>query len=136
MGEQTRDTKRTVCAEDGFFGPATEIITNDVSGRRSNSFKLGSRPREIKDLVRRQYRRNSIHLNSNNTVPDVDENIKASVHSAAEEEDTAAKLLIEREHEVINLQDVRIVPLTDENLYPGPPDSRVEEPESIKSMVE
>lgn len=29
--------------------------------KRSNSFKLGSRPREMKDQVRKTYRRNSFH---------------------------------------------------------------------------
>jgi len=59
--------------------------------------------------------------------------MKASVPSA--EEADAPKLLIEREHEVINLQDVRLVPLTEEDHYAGPPDSRVEEVESRNSMM-
>jgi len=35
---------------------------------RSNSFKLGSRPREVKDQVRKTYRRNSFTDKDNNRI--------------------------------------------------------------------
>ena len=43
------------------FGPRVKGTGKKGPKKRSNSFKLGSRPREMKDQVRKTYRRNSFH---------------------------------------------------------------------------
>lgn len=43
------------------FGPRTNKKHAHGQKKRSNSFKLGSRPREMKDQVRKTYRRNSFN---------------------------------------------------------------------------
>ena len=58
---------------------------------RSNSFKLGSRPREVKDQVRKTYRRNSFtdidnnriekdYIKAKTTIVELSEENKTSVH--------------------------------------------------------
>ena len=56
------------------FGPrAKGARGKNGPKKRSNSFKLGSRPREMKDQVRKTYRRNSFHYKGS-AVEVVDQN--------------------------------------------------------------
>ena len=55
--------KKSVTGAFGF-GAASVISPPSEEMKRSSSFKLGPRPRELKDQLRKTYRRNSFHLES------------------------------------------------------------------------
>ena len=66
---------------------------------RSNSFKLGSRPREVKDQVRKTYRRNSFTDKDNNRIL---KEIK-QVEVIPEEEEKQILSHVNRVHQVIDI---------------------------------
>lgn len=124
-GGGTGRTKKKVMASFGLQD--SELIVAAPSVRRANSFKLGPRPREMKDKVRKEYRRNSIHLESGAAFTTLS---GRELESEAEESAKGGLLAVEREQEVINLQDVQIVPIMEEeeaahenqSNFQGPPE--------------
>ena len=104
-----RQTLSLSHAFEGSFGLDSSDRYNlknvaDSKKKRSNSFKLGPRPRECKDQVRKAYRRNSIHVHSAKFQRPV-------VSQLQNLEEAEENIMIEREQEVINFHEVELVPL-------------------------
>ena len=89
----TGKAPRKVMASFGF--QETELLPIPTI-RRSNSFKLGPRPREMKDRIKKEYRRNSIHLETGIAT-------SAKEFEESETGEPLKALVAEREQEVINL---------------------------------
>ena len=75
------------------FGPRVKVGKGQK--KRSNSFKLGSRPREVKDQVRKTYRRNSFHLKGEGIGSDeVIEEVKKEVAAVVVPENVIVKVVV------------------------------------------